>query len=82
LALKSGEFQRVDDGGPFVETMPAPPREVEAAHVRDFVDEIADESSRSFSFQRVSDEEQQHRKRNPKICSSRRGGARGAGAEL
>src|SRR6058998_2420397 len=26
---ESGEFQRVDDGGPFVETMPARPREME-----------------------------------------------------
>ena len=56
---ESGEFQRVDDGGSFVETMPARLYEIEAAHVRDFVDEIADESSRSVNFQRVSDEEQQ-----------------------
>jgi ribonuclease G len=55
---ESGEFQRVDDGALFTETTPLRPREVEAAHVRDFVDEIADES-RSINFQRVSDEEQQ-----------------------
>ena len=78
---ESGEFQRVDDGGPFVETMPAPPREVEAAHVRDFVDEIADESSRSFSFQRVSDEEQQQSEAEPEDRSSRRGGAKKAPAQ-
>src|SRR5437867_9545486 len=56
---ESGEFQRVDDGGFFAETLPARPHEIEPAYVRDFVDEIVDESSRSINFQRVSDEEQQ-----------------------
>ena len=54
----SGEFQRVDDGEVLTDLAPAHPREIEAAHVRDFADEIADESSRGFTFQRVSDDEQ------------------------
>src|SRR5436305_240290 len=47
-----------------VEEAEPPPRattrEIAAAHVRDFVDEVLDESSRGFSFQRVSDEEESH----------------------
>src|SRR3989442_4271134 len=51
------DFQRIADEE---EAAPprAPTREIEAAHVRDFVDEVVDESSRGFSFQRVSDEEE------------------------
>src|SRR5713226_6975004 len=49
-------FERVDDGdfdgGVRTERSP----ELVAAHVRDFTDEVADESSRGFSFQRVSDD--------------------------
>ena len=33
------------------------PRAIEEAHVRDFVDEVVDESSRGAAFQRVSDDE-------------------------
>jgi len=54
----SGEFQRIDDVEVLTDLPPARTREIEAAHVRDFVDEIVDESSRGFSFQRVSDDEQ------------------------
>jgi len=52
------DFQRIADEE---ETAPAArtsTREIEAAHVRDFVDEVVDESSREVSFQRVSDEEE------------------------
>src|SRR6185436_18861698 len=52
------EFQRVKDSEETEVTGVAAPRELEAAHVRDFVDEIVDESSRQLSFQRVSDDEE------------------------
>jgi ribonuclease G len=53
-----GGFQRVADEEDAT-GMAAARRTLEEAHVRDFVDEIADESSRaSASFQRVSDEEE------------------------
>src|ERR1051325_11039574 len=55
---ESGEFQRVADDDESAATPGARPRELEPAHVRDFVDEIADESSRAPSFQRVSDEDE------------------------
>ena len=57
--LKEGRgFQRVADEEDST-GMVAAQRTVEEAHVRDFVDEIADESSRSSSsFQRVSDEDE------------------------
>src|ERR1700738_1568936 len=53
----SGSFQRIADdddsnGAPLARAL-----EIEAARVRDFVDEVADESSRSLSFERVSDDE-------------------------
>jgi ribonuclease G len=54
----SGEFQRVKDSEEAEVTGVAAPRELEAAHVRDFVDEVVDESSRQLSFQRVSDDEE------------------------
>src|SRR6185436_20966575 len=54
----SGEFQRVEDGEDLGATEVARPRTLEAAHVRDFVDEVVDESSRQLSFQRVSDDEE------------------------
>lgn len=53
----AGSFQRIaddDDGG--VAPL-ARAREVEAARVRNFIDEVADESSRSLSFERISDDE-------------------------
>jgi len=52
----SGEFQRIEDSEDAPEA--AQPPQLEAAHVRDFVDEVADESARSISFQRVSDDEE------------------------
>jgi ribonuclease G len=55
---ESGEFQRIEDSESAEVTGVARPREVEAAHVRDFIDEIVDESSRGLSFQRISDEEE------------------------
>jgi Rne/Rng family ribonuclease len=55
---EDGGFQRVADEEDAT-GMSAAQRTLEEAHVRDFVDEIADESSRaSASFQRVSDEEE------------------------
>src|ERR1043166_72350 len=55
---ETGGFQRVADEEDAT-GMSATQRAMEEAHVRDFVDEIADESSRaSASFQRVSDEEE------------------------
>lgn len=53
----SGSFQRIaDDDDSSVAPLPRA-RELEAARVRDFVDEVAAESSRSLSFERVSDDE-------------------------
>jgi ribonuclease G len=54
---ESGEFQRVADSED-AEVAAARPRAIEEAHVRDFVDEIVDESSRAAAFQRVSDDEE------------------------
>ncbi|HEX5703289.1 MAG TPA: Rne/Rng family ribonuclease [Pyrinomonadaceae bacterium] len=53
---ESGEFQRVADSED-AEVAAARPRAIEEAHVRDFVDEVVDESSRGAAFQRVSDDE-------------------------
>jgi ribonuclease G len=52
-----GSFQRIaddDDGGAAPSTRA---RELEATRVRGFVDEVAEENSRSLSFERVSDDE-------------------------
>jgi len=55
---ETGGFQRIADEEDAT-GMVAAQRTLEEAHVRDFVDEIADESSRaSAAFQRVSDEEE------------------------
>jgi len=54
------DFQRIADEEEAAPPPRAPTREIAAAHVRDFVDEVVDESSRGFSFQRVSDEEESH----------------------
>ena len=54
---ESGEFQRIADDDDATEAQPAPTRELESARVRDFVDEVVDESSRALSFERVSDDE-------------------------
>ena len=53
---ESGEFQRVADSDD-AEVAAARPRTIEEAHVRDFVDEVVDESTRGAAFQRVSDDE-------------------------
>ena len=53
----SGSFQRIADDDDSNGAPLARAREIEAARVRDFVDEVADESSRSLSFERVSDDE-------------------------
>jgi ribonuclease G len=53
----SASFERVDDGEPESGVRTGRTPEVVAAHVRDFADEVADESSRGLSFQRVSDDE-------------------------
>lgn len=53
---ESGEFQRVADSED-AEVAAARPRAIEEAHVRDFVDEVVDESSRGAAFQRISDDE-------------------------
>ncbi|HKO36026.1 MAG TPA: Rne/Rng family ribonuclease [Pyrinomonadaceae bacterium] len=54
---ESGEFQRVADSED-AEVAAARPRAIEKAHVRDFVDEVVDESSRGAAFQRISDDEE------------------------
>jgi ribonuclease G len=54
---ESGEFQRVADADD-ADIGAARPRAIEEAHVRDFVDEIVDESSTGAAFQRVSDDDE------------------------
>jgi ribonuclease G len=54
---ESGEFQRVADSED-AEVAAARPPAIEEAHVRDFVDEVVDESTRGAAFQRVSDDEE------------------------
>jgi Rne/Rng family ribonuclease len=55
---ESGEFQRIaDDEDSTDMPLPARTRELEPARVRDFVDEVVDESSRGLSFERISDDE-------------------------
>ncbi len=55
---ETGEFQRIADDEEAAAVTRRQSREIEAAHVRNFVDEIADESSRTVSFERVSDDEE------------------------
>ena len=55
---ESGEFQRIADDEDAAEASPpAPTPELASASVRNFVDEVVDESSRGFSFERISDDE-------------------------
>ena len=54
----SASFERVDDGDSESGAPAGRAPEIVAAHVRDFADEVADESSRGASFQRVSDDEE------------------------
>jgi Rne/Rng family ribonuclease len=53
----SRSFQRIADDDDSTVAPLARARELEAARVGDFVDEVAAESSRSLSFERVSDDE-------------------------
>jgi ribonuclease G len=53
----TGSFQRIADDDDSNVAPISRARELEAARVRNFVDEVADESSRSLSFERVSDDE-------------------------
>jgi len=53
----SGSFQRIADDDDSSSAPLARARELEAARVREFVDEIDTESSRSLSFERVSDDD-------------------------
>jgi ribonuclease G len=53
----SGSFQRIADDDDSSVAPLSRARKLEAASVRNFVDEVADESSRSLSFERVSDDE-------------------------
>jgi len=54
---ESGEFQRIADDDESAEAAPPKTREIESARVRNFIDEVVDESSRALSFERVSDDE-------------------------
>ena len=73
----SGSFQRIaDDDDATGDSTSAPlarARELEAARVRDFVDEVAEESSRSLSFERVSDDEvaEAPRRKSPRKVRAR-----------
>ncbi len=57
-ASESSGFQRVADEEDSGGASARKAREMEAAHVRTFIDEVADESSRAISFERVSDDEE------------------------
>src|SRR6266446_7695708 len=55
---ESGEFQRIADDEEAIDATPlARTQEIASARVRNFVDEVVDESSRGFSFERISDDE-------------------------
>ncbi len=54
----SGDFQRVADDEESVSVSRARQRQIEEAHVAEFVDEVPDASPRRLSFQRVSDDEE------------------------
>ncbi|MDX6304527.1 MAG: ribonuclease [Blastocatellia bacterium] len=56
-SAETGSFQRIADDDDSSVAPLQRARELEAARVRNFVDEIAEESSRSLSFERVSDDE-------------------------
>ena len=53
-----GDFQRVADDEDGSTVARPYGRQIEEAHVREFVDEVADTSPRRLSFQRVSDDEE------------------------
>ena len=51
-------FQRIDDGESLAESAPSRTRELVAAHLETFVDEVDQDSLQSASFQRVSDDDE------------------------
>src|SRR2546422_1440667 len=55
---EGGDFQRVADDEEVAQPAARRAQQIEAAHVDHFVDDVAQESSRDFSFQLVSDDEQ------------------------
>jgi ribonuclease G len=55
---EGGEFQRVADDEEQAASSRASGRQLEAAHVSEFVDEVAEETPRRASFQRISDDEE------------------------
>ncbi|HSQ23253.1 MAG TPA: Rne/Rng family ribonuclease [Pyrinomonadaceae bacterium] len=55
---ESRDFQRVADDDDTSSVSRARQRQLEEAHVAEFVDEVADTSPRRLSFQRVSDDEE------------------------
>lgn len=50
-------FQRIDDGEAVAESTPPRTRELVAAHVETFIDEVDQQPSQSARFQRISDDE-------------------------
>ena len=50
-------FQRIDDGETVAESAPSRTRELVAAHVETFIDEVDQQPSQSARFQRISDDE-------------------------
>ncbi len=62
---EGGDFQRVADDEEIAQPAARRTPKIEAAHVDHFVDEVANESSRDFSFQRVSDDEQGQAQEEP-----------------
>src|SRR5438105_1256267 len=62
---EGGDFQRVADDEEIAQPATRRTPKIEAAHVDHFVDEVANESSRDFSFQRVSDDEQGQAQEEP-----------------
>lgn len=51
-------FQRIDDGEAVAESAPSRTRELVAAHLDTFIDEVDHQPSQSASFQRISDDEE------------------------
>src|SRR5437588_3024642 len=62
---EGGDFQRVADDEEIAQPATRRTPKIEAAHVDHFVDEVANESSRDFSFQRISDDEQGQAQEEP-----------------
>ena len=62
---EGGDFQRVADDEEVAPPAARRRQQIEAAHVDHFVDEVAQEGSRDFSFQRVSDDEQAQAQTQP-----------------